>query len=78
VIIVPIAFVLGCLSCHSPPDWDASFFGRRLAWLLMILGFVCCVVSPFFTRFSLWLWFVLALAGALMVGLIWVVSVAVL
>jgi len=78
VFIVPVVFVIGCLSSHPPPNWDSSFFGRRLAWPLMTFGFCCCVVSPFFTRFPWWTRFVLAFIGALIVGFVWVVSMVVL
>ncbi len=78
LLIVPVVFVVGCLTSHPPANCDSSFFGRHLAWPLFALGFCCCFASPFFTRVPLWKKFVLALAGALIAGLVFIVSVAVL
>jgi hypothetical protein len=76
--MVPAVFAIACFSSHPPNNWDTSFFGRRLAWPLMIFGFCCCVASPFFTRLPLWTRLVLALVGALTAALIWLISMVVL
>ena len=78
ILSVPVVFAIGCLSSHPPPNWDSSFFGRRLAWPLMIFAFCCCVASPFFTRLPGCARFVLALTGALIVGFEWLISMMVL
>jgi len=63
LFIVPTVFALGCLLSHPASDWDTSFFGRYLAKPLEYFGLCCCLLSPVFTRFQIWVRLLLALLG---------------
>src|SRR5437879_3834364 len=74
MVIVPVAFVIGCLSSHPSGDWGTSFFGHSLAWPFFVVGFCCSCLSPLFTRSARWLRFVLSLSGAAVFVLVFSIS----
>ena len=78
LILIPLVFVVASFSSHPAHDWDTSFFGHHLARPLLILGFCCCCSSPFWTRASTLLKFVLAVTAAVIFGVLLVLGVVVL
>jgi hypothetical protein len=77
-ILCPVVvFTIADLSSHPAWDWDSSFFGNNFAMPLWVIGFLCCLGTPFLTQLPERRQFHTMLIGIGAYGVVWIVSLIV-